>query len=168
MKIADALKIIDENWVKKQKGFRACLQRREGSEWVIDYSPGEKAAPLDSDVATWRLAWKLAQSTPLRDGDPQEGDMIISHGYSYFGDLQYPADYTHFSYVNPDAPKGGEISLAVGGTFDSMNPYTRKGRSGALSTVMYESLLGQVLAGSGALPADAPNDMYGLLAEGLE
>ncbi len=76
MKIADALKIIDENWVKKQKGFRACLQRREGSEWVIDYSPGEKAAPLDSDVATWRLAWKLAQSTPLRDGDPQEGDMI--------------------------------------------------------------------------------------------
>jgi microcin C transport system substrate-binding protein len=98
----------------------------------------------------------------------QQDDMVRSHGYSYFGDLQYPPDYTHFSYVNPDAPKGGEISLAVGGTFDSMNPYTRKGRAAALSTVMYESLLGQVLAGSGALPADAPNDMYGLLAESLE
>jgi microcin C transport system substrate-binding protein len=111
------------------------------------------------------LIWMLMIAAPVK---AQEGDIIISHGYSYFGDLQYPADYTHFSYVNPDAPKGGEISLAVGGTFDSMNPYTRKGRAGALSTVMYESLLGQVLAGSGALPADAPNDMYGLLAESLE
>ncbi|MFZ5962466.1 extracellular solute-binding protein [Thalassococcus sp. BH17M4-6] len=100
--------------------------------------------------------------------ETDEVEIIRSHGYSYFGDLQYPPDYPHFSYVNPDAPKGGEISLAVSGTFDSMNPYTRKGRAAGLSSVMYESLLGQVLAGSGALPADNINDMYGLLAESLE
>jgi len=76
MKIADALKTIDGNWIKKKKGFRVFLQRREGSKWITDYSPGEKAGPLDSDVTTWRLAWKLAQSTPLRSGEPQEGDMI--------------------------------------------------------------------------------------------
>ena len=76
MKITEAIKIIDENWVEKPKGFRACMQRREGSEWVTVYTPDEKAAPLDSDVAAWRTAWKLAQCTPLRDGDPQEGDMI--------------------------------------------------------------------------------------------
>jgi hypothetical protein len=43
---------------------------------VDDYSPGEKAAPLDSDVTAWRLAWKLAKSTPLREGTAQEGDLV--------------------------------------------------------------------------------------------
>jgi microcin C transport system substrate-binding protein len=52
----------------------------------------------------------------------QEGKIIRSHGYSFYGDLKYPADYTHFDYVNPDAPKGGEISISTLGTFDSMNP----------------------------------------------
>jgi len=76
MKITDAIKIIDDNWITKPKGFRVCMQRREGSEWVIDYTPDEKAAPLDSDVTTWRTAWKLSVSTPLRDGAPQEGDLV--------------------------------------------------------------------------------------------
>lgn len=98
----------------------------------------------------------------------EEAGIIRSHGYSYFGDLSYPPDYPHFDYVNPDAPKGGEISIALAGTFDSMNPYTRKGRASALSTVMYESLLGQVLAGSGSLPADDYDEMYGLLAHTVE
>lgn len=90
-----------------------------------------------------------------------EQDMIRSHGYSYFGDLKYPADFAHFDYVNPDAPKGGEISIAALGTFDSMNPYSRKGRGGLLSSMMYESLLGDG-------PADAYGEGYGLLAESLE
>lgn len=94
--------------------------------------------------------------------------IIKSHGYSYFGDLNYPADFEHFDYVNPDAPKGGEISIAVAGSFDSMNPYTRKGRAAGLSSMMYESLLGQVLAGSGSLPADDYDELYGLLAHTIE
>ncbi|MCV2893807.1 extracellular solute-binding protein [Lentibacter sp. XHP0401] len=97
-----------------------------------------------------------------------QDEIIKSHGYSYFGELSYPADYTHFNYVNPEAPKGGEISIAVAGTFDSMNPYTRKGRAAALATVGYESLLGSVLAGSGALPADVDGEYYGLLAHTIE
>ena len=75
MNITEALKIIDDNWIAKPKGFRVCMQRREGSEWVTDYSPDENVAPLDSDVTTWRLAWKLANSTPLRESEPQEGDL---------------------------------------------------------------------------------------------
>src|SRR6056297_2852252 len=94
------------------------------------------------------LAAIMAQAALAQDG------IIKSHGYSFFGDLSYPPDYEHFNYVNPEAPKGGEISIALSGSFDSMNPYTRKGRASALSSSMYESLLGQVLAGSGALPAD--------------
>jgi len=48
--------------------------------------------------------------------------VIRSHGYSYYGELSYPPDFEHFNYVNPEAPKGGEISLYAPGTFDSMNP----------------------------------------------
>ncbi|MEQ9260360.1 MAG: extracellular solute-binding protein [Roseovarius sp.] len=98
----------------------------------------------------------------------QDETIIKSHGYSFFGELKYPEDYTHFDYVNPDAPKGGEISIALAGSFDSMNPYTRKGRASALSSSMYESLLGEVLAGAGALPADAYGELYGLLAHTVE
>ncbi len=97
----------------------------------------------------------------------QDGKMIKSHGYSFYGDLKYPADYKHFDYVNPDAPKGGEISISTLGTFDSMNPYSRKGRGGALSTIMYESLLGQG-TGNEAAPADVYDESYCLLCESLE
>ncbi len=95
-------------------------------------------------------------------------EIIRAHGYSFFGDLKYPADYAHFDYVNPDAPKGGEISLYAPGTFDSMNPYSRKGRAGRLSWMVYESLLGGSEATGEPLPGDRYNEGYGLLAESLE
>ena len=51
-----------------------------------------------------------------QDDAAQGSDKIITaHGYSFYGDLKYPADYTHFDYVNPDAPKGGEISISTPG-----------------------------------------------------
>lgn len=90
-----------------------------------------------------------------------EETMIRSHGYNFFGELSYPEDFEHFNYVNPDAPKGGEISIWASGTFDSMNPYSRKGRAGRLSWMMYESLLGDG-------PADTVGEYYGLLAKSLE
>lgn len=93
--------------------------------------------------------------------------MVTSHGYAFYGDLTYPADYPHFDYVNPDAPKGGEIAISTLGTFDSMNPYSRKGRGGALSTIMYESLLGEGVGGESA-PADVYAEYYCLLCESLE
>ncbi|MEQ6201989.1 extracellular solute-binding protein [Sulfitobacter sp. HNIBRBA2951] len=96
-----------------------------------------------------------------------DAPLITSHGYSFYGDLSYPADYPHFNYVNPEAPKGGEISIARLGTFDSMNPYSRKGRGGLLSTVMYESLLGEGTGGEAA-PADVYSEYYCLLCESLE
>lgn len=87
-------------------------------------------------------------------------DIIQSHGISTFGSLNYDADFEHLAYVNPQAPKGGEMSLAIIGSFDSMNPFSRKGSSGGLATIMYESLL----AGVG----DEIGSSYGLLAESIE
>lgn len=86
-----------------------------------------------------------------------EGEIIKSHGFAEFGELKYPAGFAHFDYVNPDAPKGGELSLSAVGTFDSMNPYTRKGRGGAMSADHFESLLVESY--------DEPGSYYGLLAE---
>ena len=97
----------------------------------------------------------------------EDGPLIKSHGYSFYGDLTYPADYPHFNYVNPVAPKGGEIAISTLGTFDSMNPYSRKGRGGALSSMMYESLLGDGIGGEPA-PADVYSEYYCLLCESLE
>ena len=67
--------------------------------------------------------------------------VITAHGISTFGDLKYPADFKHLDYVNPDAPKGGEISEWTQGGFDSMNPFSVKGRAGALSSAMLESVM---------------------------
>ena len=87
--------------------------------------------------------------------------VIESHGYSFYGDLKYGPDFDHYDFVNPDAPKGGEISFSRLGTFDSMNPYTVKGRSGVLSWSIFESLMDD-----GA--ADVYGEEYGRLAERLE
>ncbi|MGB0251213.1 MAG: extracellular solute-binding protein [Paracoccaceae bacterium] len=83
-----------------------------------------------------------------------------THGFNFFGELKYPADYKHLDYVNPDAPKGGEISIWTMGTFDSFNPYSRKGRAGALASAPFESLLEGT--------SDEVGTSYGLLAETLE
>jgi microcin C transport system substrate-binding protein len=97
----------------------------------------------------------------------EQGEIITSHGYSFYGDLRYPADYSHFDYVNPDAPKGGEISLPFVGTLDSMNPYSGKGRAHLFSIFAYESLLGESPSGEG-LPADVYGEAYCLLCETVE
>jgi len=89
-----------------------------------------------------------------------EGDTIVAHGISTFGDLKYPAGFPHLDYVNPDAPKGGEIAEWAAGGFDSMNPYTAKGRAAALSAGMYESLMTTV--------ADEIGSSYCLICETLE
>lgn len=89
-----------------------------------------------------------------------EETIIKSHGISTFGELKYPADFKHLDYVNPNAPKGGEMSTWGFGTFDSMTPYILKGQAAALSSIFYESLM----AGT----ADEPDAMYGLVAESIE
>ena len=96
-----------------------------------------------------------------------ETEMVVSHGYSFYGDLTYPPDFTHFDYVNPDAPKGGEISLNFVGTLDSMNPYSGKGRAHLFSIYHYETLLGEAPSRIG-LPADVYGETYCLLCERLE
>lgn len=72
----------------------------------------------------------------------QDDDLITTYGISTFGELQYGPDAPHLDYVNPDAPRGGEMSFAwSSGSFDSMHPYTRIGRPAILSSVFFEAML---------------------------
>jgi microcin C transport system substrate-binding protein len=97
----------------------------------------------------------------------QDSETIISHGISSFGDLKYPADFEHFDYVNPDAPKGGVFShtgYANAETFDTFNPYILLGTppeglvmtSSDPSGLYFESLM--------IAAADDPSSVYGLVA----
>ena len=87
-----------------------------------------------------------------------------AHGYALWGDLKYPAAFTHFDYVNPSAPRRGELRLVSNlrvSTFDKFNPFTIKGNAPAyLSSLMFDSLL------AGSLDETAAG--YGLLAQDVE
>jgi hypothetical protein len=76
MKTKEALKIIDEGWVKKRKGFRVHFQKMVNSELRTDYVPPEEVKPFDSDVLAWRLAWKLSESTKTDSPEIRDGDFI--------------------------------------------------------------------------------------------
>ena len=86
-----------------------------------------------------------------------------SHAYGQFGDVKYPPGFQHWDYVNPDAPKGGEISLVAPSrqsNFDKYNPFTLKGSAPAgLMGLVFETLLTPSL--------DEPTTAYGLLAEDI-
>lgn len=93
-------------------------------------------------------------------GTVSAADLYRGHGIAMHGDLKYPADFKHFDYVNPNAPKGGEVKLSAIGGFDSFNGFIVKGRSGARQGLLYDTLM--------TSSADEPFSMYGLIAESVE
>ncbi len=83
------------------------------------------------------------------------------YAVSMHGDIKYGPDFTHFDYVNPDAPKGGSIRLSqIGSAFDTLNGYTLKGIPAIGSSLPIETLTVQSM--------DEPFTSYGLLAETIE
>ncbi|WP_170122081.1 extracellular solute-binding protein [Breoghania corrubedonensis] len=122
---------------------------------------GLRQAPLLASLATLVIAGAMAfglAATPSR-ADPAAG--IAMHG-----DPTLPAGFKYLPYVNPDAPKGGTITLGVQGTFDSLNPFIIKGVAARglwdyqFGNNVYESLL--------VRNRDEPFSLYGLLAESVE
>lgn len=88
-----------------------------------------------------------------------------AHGIALGATLKYPANFTHFDYVNPTAPKGGTLRLSALGTFDSFNPFVVKGTPAAGVTPLYASYLHATLL----MPShDEPFARYGYVAEDIE
>ena len=91
-----------------------------------------------------------------------------SHGLSVFGDLKYPADFKHFDYVNPNAPKGGVLSHTGAPSripnasplnFDSLNGYILKGQGASGLDLIFDSLM--------VRGYDEPSAVYGLVAQNI-
>ncbi len=81
-------------------------------------------------------------------------------GISTIGELKHPDGFAHFDYVNPEAPKGGELKLSETGTFDTFNPILAKGEAAAgVTTLVFDTLLKSA--------EDEITAAYGLLAEGV-
>ena len=94
-------------------------------------------------------------------------DLVETHGLSSFGDLALPRDFPHFSYVNPNAPTGGLLSLQITGTsgnqnfdtFDTLNIYSWKGNGAAGMSATFDTLM--------TANGDEPDSVYGLLAQSV-
>ncbi len=94
-------------------------------------------------------------------------ESVETHGLSSFGDLALPPDFPHFTYVNPDAPTGGLLSLQITGTsgnqnfdtFDTLNIYSWKGNGAAGMSATFDTLM--------APNGDEPDSVYGLLAQSV-
>ena len=90
-----------------------------------------------------------------------DGEVTKSHALSLYGDVKYPADFTHFDYVNPDAPKGGTVrDFTVGTSFDTFNPFVLKGVPAAGAGLLFDTLTVRA--------EDEPATAYGLVAQSME
>ena len=84
-----------------------------------------------------------------------------AHGIAMHGAPKHGPDFSHFTYVNPNAPKGGSYVMAHIGSFDSLNPLIVKGTPAlGLREFVYESLMARAY--------DEPFSLYGLLAQSIE
>lgn len=89
------------------------------------------------------------------------------HGLSAFGDLKYPAGFSHFDYVNPNAPKGGTMNFSPPNwtlnqsplTFNTLNSFALKGDAPPRMEMCFDTLMARAL--------DEPDAVYGLLAESV-
>lgn len=81
-----------------------------------------------------------------------------SHGISVFGDLKYPPGFKHFDYVNPNAPKGGKLTVWGLDTFETLNPFILKGRKDDWNALIFDTLMTRA--------TDEPDALYALVASG--
>jgi peptide/nickel transport system substrate-binding protein len=85
----------------------------------------------------------------------------LQHGLSMHGDLKYGPDFTHFDYVNPDAPQGGSIRIGHVGTFDNLNPFIIRGSPVWFTRgLVFESLMTRT--------KDEPFALYPRIAKAIE
>jgi microcin C transport system substrate-binding protein len=101
----------------------------------------------------------LRAATPA-GGSAEPGQAIRTHALSLLGQPALPADFPHFPWVNPAAPKGGEIALTALGSFDSFNPFIIRGTAAVGSGLPYETLLKE--------SADEPSTEYPYLAQWID
>lgn len=92
------------------------------------------------------LGGVLAAQFVARGSRAADAGVTRSHAFAVLGEPALPPDFPYFPYVNPDAPKGGEVTLASSGTYDSFNPFILRGTANGALTAPWVIMPG----GSGA------------------
>ena len=111
-------------------------------------------------IFMWTVRSLVLCVTLASVADAADSPVSRTHAITLYGDPKYGPDFTHFDYVNPDAPKGGEIRLAAIGTYDNLNPFTLKGIAAAGSLMLYNRLCTK--------SQDEPFTEYGQLAAQIQ
>ena len=101
----------------------------------------------------------LRAATPA-GGSAAPGQAIRTHALSLLGEPALPATFTHFPWVNPDAPKGGEIALTALGSYDSFNQFIIRGTAAVGMGLIYDTLLKE--------SADEASSEYPYLAQWID
>ena len=91
---------------------------------------------------------------------PAQAHAADTYAAALYDAPKYPIDFKHFDYVDPNAPKGGQLRLGVVGSFDSLNPVILRGLAASGLGLMYQTLLDK--------SSDEPQTGYGHLAESVE
>ncbi|WP_299020173.1 extracellular solute-binding protein [uncultured Photobacterium sp.] len=99
----------------------------------------------------------LVMAMLLTTGMLKAADIIESTCLVGFGEAKYSSDFSHFDYVNPEAPKGGQVTYAQVGTYDSFNRYATRGVAAAGADTIYDTLF--------ISSADEIDSHYPLIAE---
>ncbi len=105
------------------------------------------------------LAALFVMAAPAAAQSPAPSEPQWRHGLSLMGEPKYPEGFTHFDYVNPDAPRGGRVRLSAFGTFDSFNPFITTGNPASGTSLVYDTLM--------ASSFDEAGSEYGLIAEAV-
>ena len=138
---------------------------RDSCAWLtLGYDPGmSHRSPMFVRLAVFIVV--LVGTAVARADDAPTG-IRYQHGYAFLAEPGYGPEFEHFDYVNPDAPKAGQMRIPQMGNWDSFNPVPLKGRVAAGLSVwsppgnhLYDSLLSP--------SADEPSSFYGRLAEGI-
>ncbi|WP_343313191.1 extracellular solute-binding protein [Brucella sp. BE17] len=116
--------------------------------------------------AFWAGAFAVAMlANTVSIGHTQNSELQWRYASSLMGEPKYPADFKHYDYVNPDAPKGGTLNQVAVGTFDSLNPYVVQGVPAAGlgafgGGYLYDTLMSDSV--------DQSSTQYPLIAEALQ
>lgn len=132
-------------------------------ETIIETAAEAVEETVEAIEETSEAAVNTAEDITQTTAD--KGDVPLMRAVAMHGDIKYGADFKHFDYANPDAPKGGKLRQHEIGSFDSLNPFIVKGtKADGVSflgaSLPYASLMTQSY--------DEPFTMYGYIAEGIK
>lgn len=140
---------------RAQQDQAPAAQPAQGPAETAPEAPKAEAPKADTPAA----AAPTAEAAPAAEPVPAAPDRVFRHAVSLMGTPKYPAGFAHFGYVNPKAPKGGQVRLAEDGTFDSFNIIIPRGTPAAGMGYIYDTLMTSSF--------DEVASEYGLIADGV-